>query len=200
MNSLFTRSVLLHVLITYERRNVAPSVSYGYLASVYNGDGWFPHLSTIEALLYPIGINLYEAFSIIEEKGAEGLYGIEPSEEFLPVMHSRWKMLRVIQQMMNENTGSDTCRSDMAKALEREAAGVGVDFRSKAKTITMLKLEEYAEAAGIRLSEAFRRYYEMYPGDADYTLYPALQKEKTEEKSSEEPQDEPTDENPEKEE
>ena len=184
--SIFTRSMLLHVLIAYERRGIAPSVSYGYLASVYNGDGWFPLLSTIEALFYPLGINLYEAFSILEEKGAEGLYGIEPSSEFLPVVHSRWKMLRVMQQMMNENTGSDTCRSDMAKALEREITGVGVDFRSKAKTITMLKLEEYAEAAGIRLSEAFRRYYEMYPEDADYSLYPRA---KSEEESSEESTD-----------
>ena len=191
--SIFTRSMLLHVLIAYERRGIAPSVSYGYLASVYNGDGWFPLLSTIEALFYPLEINLYEAFSILEEKGAEGLYGIEPSSDFLPVMHSRWKMLRVMQSMMNENTGSDTCRSDMAKALEREAAGVGVDFRSKAKTITMLKLEEYAEAAGIRLSEAFRRYYEMYPEDANYSLYPETETE-------EEPKDEATDENPENEE
>ena len=191
--SIFTRSMLLHVLIAYERRGIAPSVSYGYLASVYNGDGWYPLLSTIEALFYPLGINLYEAFSILEEKGAEGLYGIEPSSEFLPIVHSRWKMLRVMQQMMNENTGSDTCRSDMAKALERETAGVGVDFRSKAKTITMLKLEEYAEAAGIRLSESFRRYYEMYSED----IYPMA---KTEDESSKEPKDEAAEDNPDNEE
>ena len=167
------------------------------LPSITEMAGSLPLLSTIEALFYPLGINLYEAFSILEEKGPEGLYGIEPSSDFFPIVHSRWKMLRVMQQMMNENTGSDTCRSDMAKALERETAGVGVDFRNKAKTITMLKLEEYAEAAGIRLSETFRRYYEMYPEDTDYSLY---SKAESEEESSKDPQDEATEENPDNEE
>ena len=60
-SSIFTRRVLLYLLLAYDRLGIEPTLSYGYTGSVRDGE-WGVQLSTLEALVYPLHANLYEAF------------------------------------------------------------------------------------------------------------------------------------------
>ena len=175
-SSIFTRRVLLYLLLAYDRLGIEPTLSYGYTGSVRDGE-WGVQLSTLEALVYPLHANLYEAFNALESGGAEALLSLQPSSEYRPVVHDRRKLLRVIQEIMEERTGSRRCRSLMVKALGCDTTYLAGDFRNKGKTISMHKVEMYCLAAGgISLGDVFRRYYEKYsddPENLNWDAYPA---------------------------
>ena len=175
-SSIFTRRVLLYLLLAYDRLGIEPALSYGYTGSVRDGE-WGVQLSTLEALVYPLHANLYEAFHALESGGAEALLSLQPSSEYRPVVHDRRKLLRVIQEIMEERTGSRRCRSLMVKALGCDTTYLAGDFRNKGKTISMHKVEMYCLAAGgISLGDVFRRYYEKYsddPENLNWDAYPA---------------------------
>ena len=171
-SSLFTRVSLLHLLLYYAANDTKPRVSIGYISSM-KGNYWNPLLSTLEALAYPLGINLCDF--IRNHESDSTLSTLTPSKDFLPIIHDRRKLLRVIQQMMKERTGSNQCRALLKRNLGTDLTYVGCDFRSRSKTITMLKVEEYSWAAGLCLSDVFRRYMEVYGCDErnlDYSSYP----------------------------
>ena len=155
VDSIFSRKAVLLIFLAYEQNGLALPVSSAYLSSAYSSPLWSLYLSTLETLLYPLGVNIYD-FAYMLEKGSD--YSLVPSSMF--------------QRMMRESTGSGMCRAEMARRMGRERSGVNVDFRSKAGTITMHKVEEYAAAAGLKVSDVFRRYAELYPEDADYERYP----------------------------
>ena len=169
VDSIFSRKAVLIIFLAYEQNGLELPVSSAYLSSAYSSPLWSLYLSTLETLLYPLGVNIYDFAYMLEEGSASPL---NPSSVFMPVIHSRKKLLGVIQRMMREDTGSERCRAEMARRMGRERSGVNVDFRSKAGTITMHKVEEYAAAAGLKVSDVFRRYAELYPEDADYERYP----------------------------
>ncbi len=174
--SVFTRRTLLCLMLCYDKRGLRPRISYGYIASVAD-DYWGVGLNMLEDIIYPLGVNMHEAIALLEMEGPEALAELEVSECFVPVVHERKLLLRVIQALMAERTGSGCCRAMMGRRIGTGIDRVGVDFRSKAKTITMHKVEEYSAAAGITLSDAFRRYFELYSGDEEkvnYKAYPVL--------------------------
>ena len=175
IKSIFSRLTILCILIIYSSRGLVPRVSCSYLSDV--GDSyWNPRLITLEALMYPLGVNLYEFIYTLENDTT--LESLKPSEHFIPLIHNRKELLRTIQEMMHERTGSDHCRKDLGNTLDTSTANVGSDFRSTHKSISMLKLEGYAWAAGLTLSAVLRRYYEKYssdPAHLDYASYPAAE-------------------------
>ena len=169
VDSIFSRKAVLLIFLAYEQNGLALPVSSAYLSSAYSSPLWSLYLSTLETLLYPLGVNIYD-FAYMLEEGSDTM--LSSADGFIPIIHSRKKLLGVIQRMMREDTGSGMCRAEMARRMGRERSGVNVDFRSKAGTITMHKVEEYAAAAGFKVSDVFRRYAELYPEDADYERYP----------------------------
>ena len=162
--TIFTRKALLYFLLCYERMGKYPKFSYGYVSTV-GFDYWGVGLNMLEDIVYPLGFNVFEALTVMETEGPEGLLALEPSENFKPIVHDRRLLLRVVQNLMHEKTGSDTCRATMSKRLGWETARVGSDFRSKAKTITLHLLELYCNAAEVSIADVFHRYYDLYGND-----------------------------------
>ncbi len=174
--SLFTRKLLLYILLYYDKINRKPRFSYGYVSTV-KMDYWGVGMNMLEDIIYPLGINLHEALAMLEESGPEGMLLLQPSENFIPLVHERKILLRIIQQLMAEATGSDRCRSQMSKRLGWEMTRVSCDFRSNAKSITLHLVEQYCNAAGVKISAVFQRYFELYSTDEskiNYAAYPAL--------------------------
>ena len=178
--TLFSRKTLLCILIRYESLNKMPNFSYGYVSTV-GTDYWGVCLNMFEDIIYPLGINVHDAIRVLEEEGPEAIMQLEPSSNFTPLKHERKLLLRVIQSLMHEATGSDRCRSIMSKNLGCEVSKVGCDFRSKAKSITLHLVEEYCRAAGVRISDVFKRYFELYgdlpQGNVPKEPYPEALKE-----------------------
>lgn len=175
IKSIFSRLTILCILIIYSKRGLVPRVSCSYISD--SGDSyWNPRLITLEALMYPLGVNLYEFISALEADVT--LNNLKPSEHFTPLIHNRKELLCTIQEMMHERTGSDHCRKDLSVNLNTSTTLVGSDFRSTHNSISIMKLEKYACAAGIPLSEVLRRYYEKYsndPAHLDYESYPVAE-------------------------
>lgn len=159
--SIFSRKALLYILLCYDRRNITPGFSYGYVSTI-GSDYWGVCLNTLEDIIYPLRTNLYEALETLERKGEEGLMDLEPSRNFRIIKHDRKRLLRLIQSLMHESSGSETCRAILSRRIGWDAARIGSDFRSNAKSITMHLIETYCNAADISLGKLFRRYFEIY--------------------------------------
>ena len=160
-SSIFTRKALLCILICYDNMNKLPGFSYGYISSVAV-DYWGVYLNMFEDIIYPLGINIHDLLRVLEEGGPDALMNLEPSENFKPIKHERKLLLRVIQMLMHETTGSEKCRAQLSKTLGWDKTRVANDFRSKAKTISLRLVEIYCRAAGVKVSDVFKRYYDLY--------------------------------------
>ena len=126
-------------------------------------------------------MNLYEALQLLENGGDEAMLQLFPSDNYVPLQHNRWDLLRIVQDLMKERTGSNKCRSIMAKNLEIGIDRLQTAYRSKAKGITMHLLEAFSLAAGVKLSAVFKRYYDTYstdPSRINFDAYPRLSDEK----------------------
>ena len=181
--SMFQKRTLLYALITYDTYDIEPRVSYGYQSTVAS-DYWGLLLQTFEALIYPLNMNLYEALQLLENGGDEAMLQLFPSDNYVPLQHNRWDLLRIVQDLMKERTGSNKCRSIMAKNLEIGIDRLQTAYRSKAKGITMHLLEAFSLAAGVKLSAVFKRYYDTYstdPSRINFDAYPRLSDEKLKE-------------------
>ena len=118
IKSIFSRLTILCILIIYSKRGLVPRVSCSYISD--SGDSyWNPRLITLEALMYPLGVNLYEFISALEADVT--LNNLKPSEHFTPLIHNRKELLCTIQEMMHERTGSDHCRKDLRNMHARQA-------------------------------------------------------------------------------
>lgn len=161
IKTLFTRRLFLNIMLDYDRLGIELAVSSRYPSCV-SCDYWGVSLSTLEMILYPLQINISDALLVLENQGSDAFANLEPSEEFIPIIHDRRLVLDEIQNIMKEKTQSNKCRAIMSKNLGKPITYVSNDFRCKLNSISMFKLESYANAADVKLSDVFISYFNSY--------------------------------------
>ena len=159
--SLFTRRLFLNILLNYDRLKLKPAVSSRYPLCIAD-DYWGVSLSTFELLLYPLEINVSDALYALENEGCDALATLGHSSNFVPIIHDRRLVLKEIQALMKEKTGCSKCRAVLSQKLNKPVSYVANDFRCKLNSISMFKLEAYANAAGLLLSEVLFAYHEVH--------------------------------------